>query len=122
MPLETSELNQKALLWVANGTNDQGEPKVDAKVEINVRWEEGRAQGVDDSGTPIAIDATVVVDRVIVVKSIMWLGSEEDLTTNPPTSDLMQVLGNGKVPDIKGRNFRRTVTLKKFSDTLPDLA
>lgn len=119
--MESDNLHQKALLWAANGINDYGQYKVDAKVEINVRWQEERRQGVDAQGSTIAIEATVVVDREITVGSIMWLGSEEDLTTDPPTG-LKQVLSYRKIPDIKGRSFRRVAILGKLSDTLPDLA
>lgn len=119
--MESDDLYQKALLWAANGVNDYGQYKVDAKVEIDVRWQEERRQGINAQGDPIAIEATVVVDREIAVGSVMWQGSEEDLVTNPPTG-LKQVLSYRKIPDIKSRSFRRVVILGKLSDTLPDLA
>ncbi len=120
MSLESTSRHQKAVLWAANGVDDYGEPKVDAAVEITVRWEEGLQEAVDPNGNTIAVDAVVVVDQAIVVGSIMWLGEKEDLAT--PPVDLKQVVSFNKIPDIKGRNFRRTVGLIRYSNELPALA
>lgn len=117
---ETTSRHQKAVLWVANGFDDYGEPKVDAAVEIDVRWEERLQEAVDSNGNTIAVDAVVVVNQDVIVGSIMWLGEKEDLAT-PPVS-LKQVMTFNKIPDIKGRNFRRTVGLIRYSNKLPALA
>lgn len=118
--LEKLFRHQKAVLWEASGKDDYGEVTVDAAAEITVRWAERRREGVDPQGNTIAIDATAVVDREIAVGSIMWLGALVDLPT--PLTDLNQVVNYNSIPDIKGREFYRTVSLIKYGNTLPVLA
>ena len=115
--IESADRKQKAVLWAATGVDDYGEHKVSAAVEIRVRWEEKRREGVNPNGNTIAVEATVVVDRVIAIGSIMWLGKKADLA-DPPVN-LKQVMGRGEIPDTKGRKTRRTVLLVRHSNELP---
>jgi len=100
--------------------DDEGQVTINAAVELDVRWEEGRKETLDPKGNVIAIDATVVVDRDIVVGSIMWEGALADVAS--PPVDLYQVVTRSKVPNVKGRKFRRTVGLMRYSDSLPTIA
>lgn len=118
--MEVDCLNQKAVLWASNGFDNYGNPKVDAAVEIKVRWEKGRKENLDPLTANVGIDSTVVVDRVIPLRSIMWLGALADLPS--PTVDLRQVIDSGEIPDVKNRYARRVVMLTNWSDTLPDSA
>lgn len=111
---------QKAVLWTFAGYDGHAEVKVNAAAEIDVRWEEGRRQVLDADGNNIAIDAMVVVGREIAVDSIMWLGALADVAT--PPVNLMQVVTKKSIPDVKAREFRRTVGLVKYSNELPTLA
>lgn len=117
---ETTSRHQKAVLWAASGFDDNGKVKVAAAVEINVRREEKRTETLDPTGNTIAADATVVVNQDIVVGSIMWLGELEDVA-DPPVN-LWAVIDFNKIPDIKGRAYRRTVMLMRHSNELPELA
>ncbi len=117
---ETISRHQKAVLWTASGFDDYGEPKVDAAIEITVRWEERLQEAVDPNGNTIALDAMVVVNQDVVVGSIMWLGKKDDLAT--PPVDLKRVMTFNKIPDVKGRISRRTVGLIRYSNKLPALA
>ncbi len=119
MPLETTELNQTAVLWPANGVDNYGEYKVDDPVQINVRWEEGQREALDSNGNPIGVDALVVVDQVIAVGSIMWEGLLEDVAS--PPVNLKQVVNFTAIPDLKGHEVRRTVLLIRYSNELPTL-
>ncbi|KKN70648.1 hypothetical protein LCGC14_0429210 [marine sediment metagenome] len=119
-PIETISRHQKAVLWAANGFDDFGEPKVDAATEITVRWQEGLQEAVDPNGNTIALDAVVVVNQDVTVGSIMWLGKKDDLAS--PPVDLKQVVSFSKIPDVKGRVFRRKVGLIRYSNELPALA
>ncbi len=122
MSLENSSRHQKAVLWAAsaaNGVHDYGVPKVSAKVQILVRWEERRQEAVDPDGNTIAVDIVAVVDQDIVIGSILWLGDIDDVAT--PPVDLKQVVTFSKPPDIKSRNFRRVVGLIRHSNKLPTL-
>ncbi len=118
--LTTRQRRQKATLWTKNGDDDYGGAKVNAKVEIKVRWEEKRSEAVDKDGNTIAIDATVVVDQEIAVGSIMWLGALADVA-DPPVN-LKEVVVYNETPDLKSRGIpRRTVGLVKYSNQLPSL-
>ncbi len=119
-PLETACRNQKAVLWMANGFDSFGERKVNAAVSIDVRWETKTGQTLDAQNNIVAIESNAVVDRDIVIGSILWLGNIDDIAT--PPVDLRQVVGFGGIPDVKGRNTRRTVLMTRFSDELPALA
>lgn len=118
MGIETASLNQKAVLWQRTSFDRNGEPRVSAPVEIKARWEEGLLESIDEEATPIAINGTVDVDRDIKSGSIMWLGKLRDLPS-PVTEGLVQVVGFEKIPDIKGRVFARSVTVKKWRNKLP---
>ena len=117
---ETTSRHQKAVYWEANGFDDNGEPKVDAAVELDVRWEERKTETLDPRGNTIAADATVIVDQDIVVGSIVWPGALEDVA-DPPV-DLWTVIDFSKIPDIKGRAYRRFALLMRYSNELPELA
>lgn len=119
--LESDFLEQKALLWAASATevNDKGQRKISAAVEMDVRWENMQIEGPDGQGNIVSITAKVVVDRDIAIGSIMWLGTLE--TVASPPVDLKKVVNFSSIPDIKGQNYRRTVSLTRFSNTLPTL-
>lgn len=119
--LESDFLEQKALLWAASATevNDKGQRKISAAVEMDVRWENMQIEGPDGQGNIVSITAKVVVDRDIAIGSIMWLGTLE--TVASPPVDLKKVVNFSSIPDIKRRNFRRVVSLTRFSNTLPTL-
>jgi len=117
---EKRDLKQKAVLWVYSGRNDYGEPIVKSPVEINVRWEKGMKESVDAEGETIGISDIAIVDRYIPIGSIMWLGALSDLPDSP--TDLRYVADYKEVPDIKGRNVRRQVALRRYSDQLPTVS
>lgn len=119
-PQETTSRHQKAVLWAANGFDNNGEVKIDAAVEVDVRWEEKQTESLDPTGNTIRSDATVVVDQDIVIGSIMWKGILDDVTT--PPVDLWQVINFSDIPDVKGRVDRRLALLIRYSNELPELA
>ncbi len=103
---------------MAAGTFDSdGQQQVMAAVEINVRWERTGRQVAGPRNATITEDSLVVVDRDIVEQSILWLGKFVDLPST--IVNLREVLTFRSIPDLKGRNFRRTVSLIWHSDTLP---
>ena len=117
---ETTSRHQKAVLWAASGFDDNADVKVLDRVEISVRWEEKDIETLDPAGNTIAAEAMVVVNQDIAVGSIMWLGELEDVA-DPPVN-LWTVIKFNKIPDIKGRAYRRTVMLMRHSNELPELA
>ena len=120
-PIELADRRQKAVLWAAveDSFDDYGKHKVSAAIEVKVRWEEKKQESVDAMGNTIALDAFVVVDRVIAVGSIMWLGKKADLAT--PPVNLKEVAEYREVPDIKGRKSGRVVLLVRYSNELPTI-
>lgn len=111
---------QFAVYWALNSYDDYGRPLLASPIQIRVRWEAVERDGLDPQGTPIKIEAGVVVDRAVTVDGIMWQGKLADLPS--PVTDLKQIIAYHEIPDVKGRKFRRTVDLMKYGDTLPDLA
>ena len=65
MPLETDELNQKAVLraWDGSSYDDYGEKKIGIAAEFNVRWKQGRSTTIDVLGNTVALDSKSIVDR-----------------------------------------------------------
>lgn len=122
--IETGCRYQKALLWESTGNFDNyGNRFISAHEEISVRWENVRKELRSPSGQTIAIVAKVVVDRVIPMGSILWLGGETDLpgTASVPESDLCQVVDFKETPDIYGEYYRRVAMVARFTDTLPTI-
>ncbi len=115
--LGRTNLNQKAVLWKADGYDSYGEPTIAAPQEIDCRWDQDRRENVSDQGTPIAIDATAVVTIDIPVGSILWQGALEDLP-EPPTN-LFKVVSFSSVPDIKARVYIMDVSMQRYSESLP---
>lgn len=123
---ETMDLHDSAVLWTAAGTDGYGQPTVDAPAEIPCRWMYKQKEVVGPNGTPIAIDAQLVVKQAVAVGSIVWEGTLEDLpgtgTDYTPTSGIMKVIGVDRAEDVKGRVMRRTLNLVRYTDSLPALA
>ena len=115
--IETSDLHQKAVLWTTSGFDDYGDPTIGSPVELNVRWETGQKESLDSQGNTIALDSIAVVDQAVAVGSVMWLGALADVPS--PATDLRSVVGYSEIPDLKNREFRRTVSLMKLSNELP---
>ena len=84
-----------------------------------VRWEAGRNIRFDSQGNPVAVDAVVVVNTDIPMGSQMWLGELADwYGSGSGTNDdeVMWVVRQINVPDIKNRVARREVWLSKAQD------
>jgi hypothetical protein len=116
--LEIVNLRQRAVFWATSGKSRYGEPTVASPVEIRVRWEEGISESIDDSATPIAVNATVDVDRDVAAGSILRLGKLTDLPS-PVTDGLMEVISFEATPDIKCRRYQRSVTVRRWRSSLP---
>ncbi len=121
--IELANRKQTAVLWAATaatGFDDYGRHKVTAATQIKVRWEEKNTEVVDANGNTVAIDVVVVVDRVVLTGSIMWLGKKDDLAS--PPVDLNVVVNYSAIPDVKGRITRRVVMLRRYNDKIPTIA
>ena len=122
--LEQMDRNQKALLWAKSGNDSYGEMMRSAPVEIDVRWVWKRRQVVDADGNALAVDATIITDRVIKEGSLMWLGTQADFLgsgSDDPELELVQVLTMGRTEDILGKpgNVRYEVAAAYYRSTQP---
>jgi hypothetical protein len=120
--METSNLNQHAVVWSPNGHSRTGDKKVNAGIELKVRWEDLTLTDRPSKGDEQQYDARVIVKQDVDIGSIFWQGKESELpdpVTNVDT--LYEVIEFRKTPDVKGRNFRRVCYLSKWSNTLPDV-
>lgn len=118
--IETDGRHQKAVYWKANGVDRYGNAKVDKGIELDVRLVKGRRRAFNAQGQPVAIDATVVLDRDVPTGSLFWVGTLLDLPDElSDLTDLLQVASIRETPDVKGREVRREAMLVKFKDSLP---
>lgn len=120
--LETHDRYQDAVLWVRTGQDFHGRPLLADPIDLKVRWVPTKREVQDAHGNTIAIDAVAVVDRNIVVGSLMWLGRIEELPGTEPgaiPTDVMYVVTAPETSDLKNRFVRRTVNLARYSDSLP---
>lgn len=106
---------QYAVLWANNGYDSYGQPDVSSPIELRVRWEATLKQITKPDGSPLNIDATVIVDREIAVGSYMWLGRLNQLegTAGIAEINVMEVISCIPVPDLKNRVTHRKVLLMR---------
>lgn len=125
--MEVAYLTQDALLWPATGTDDDGNVTIDSATgtPVRVRWVAKRMEALDRKGSTIALDALAVVDRDVPDGSILWLGTQAEWAALSPAGEsnrLHQAVTIGDVPDLKGRNHRRTLGLMRYGNRLPEVA
>lgn len=122
---------QKAVLWPPTQPDQYGQQQMGEPSNIRVRWINKKRLMAGPEGQQILVDATAVVGQEVAPESLMWLA-----TDNSPTSDtaleqwygvgssgdiaaLMEVVAYEDTPDIKARQFRRTVGLVRYKGSLP---
>lgn len=113
-----------AVLWEFSGYSLSGEWTVSAPVEIQCRWEDSLTESPDAQSSPIAKPVKAFVNQSIPINSILYQGCLEDVVgtgTGFIVEDmpLLYVTEYNAMPDIKGRKKTRTITLRKYSNTLP---
>jgi hypothetical protein len=112
MPAPESDYRfQTCQMWARTGDDEYGNPIVAPAVQLTVRWENKQLEMIDPKGQPIRIDALVITVDSIPVGSILLLSG---------SSDYMEAVAYDDIPDVKGRVFRKTVGLKRYTDTLPE--
>jgi hypothetical protein len=117
--METSDLHQTAVLWVASGLDDTGTPTLSEPIQIPFRLEVGKKQTGGSNSDTVHYDSIGYVDREIIIGSIIWVGCLKDKPTTPTT--LKKVVDYSEIPDVKNRHVRRFVKLITYNDTLPQL-
>lgn len=124
-PIESAMLVQRAVLWAYVRDDKNGEPVVDAPIEIKCRLNHTRNVNRDAQASPTATSESVAVDREIPESSIMYLGTLEDVcgtgTGMLEAANLRIVSMYNETPDIKGREVQRNVTLERYRKSLPTI-
>lgn len=118
--LEVSDLTQQAVLWAMSNYDSFGQPAVGDPIQINVRWVWHHREVVDAKGNTISLAADVAAAQDIPINSHMWLGTLDQWNSNGMSQvnqDLYEVKTSDNVPDVKGRNVRRTFGLMKLHDS-----
>lgn len=122
---ELRHRKQRAVLWGVSGKDSFNEPTFSVPIEIDVRWKFGRREVTGSQGTPMSVDATVIIGQEIVVDSLMWLGTLESwygLGSSGTDIGMHQVVSYNETPDITGRHLRRSVMLSSYRDRRPLVA
>jgi hypothetical protein len=118
--LETSDLNQWAVLWSAGDYPDEfGNYVRNDPEEIRVRWEHGVRDLLDPKGNSIEINAIVFTRQEIPIGSNLWEGQLADFLGTGSIGDddnIMQVKLEKRTPDVKARNNRRAYGLVRYKD------
>jgi hypothetical protein len=115
--VERVGLTQRAVMWAPSGVDNYGNTRVSSPVEILCGWPQVKTKPGNAQSDAVSRTEQLAVDRDIAIGSILWLGSLADLPDTPES--LREVVSVTKTPDIKGRQFRYTVGLAAFSNSLP---
>jgi hypothetical protein len=124
---ESRRRYQKAVLWPYAGVDRYGMVVRGEAREILVRWETGRKAPEGPDGKTLDLRFQVHVGEEIPLDSLMRLGSLEDWYGTNGTGgedagaedEVCRVVSYREVPDVKGRHFRRTVSLERFQGAPP---
>ncbi len=120
--MEQSGRYQAAVLWPKAGQDRYSEPLRGAAVELRVRWNTTRREVIDSAGNRISLDAEVVLDRLVTVGSLFWLGTLQEFNATGSADngvEIMEVVSYEETFDDKGRASEKVAGLKRFRATLP---
>ena len=104
--------HQDAVLWRKTGVDNYGNTTVGDAEQITVRWDESVSNPSDPQKSLESKSITVIVDEEITLGSRMRLGSLDDYVVT--STNVMEVVAYNSVPDIKGREFAKSVTLQRY--------
>lgn len=104
---------QDCTMWPRTGDDRYANPVVGEAQTLKVRWEDKQLEMIDPKGQPIKIDALLHTVDIIPVGSILLLSG---------SSSYMEAVAFDNIPDIKGRHYRKTVGLKRYTDRLPEFS
>jgi hypothetical protein len=102
---------QDAVLWPFLGNDRYGKPMVDwvHPQELKVRWDDAVTEATQPQSLVDAEPTDVIVDRAIIIGSLMRLGTLDSVPS--PPDNLRRVTSYNAVPDVRGREVRRSVKL-----------
>jgi hypothetical protein len=114
MALINTMRRQFAIYWApdnATGPDRYGKPSLLSPVELKVRWEDTQKEFVDSQGTTRLSSARIFVGQDVEVGGYLKLGELVSGTLNDPIEegDAYEIKSFSKSPDLKAKNFLRTV-------------
>lgn len=126
MPLETHGLYDCAVLWAKrsgrDGIDSLGRQVLSDAVQIPCRFQYITRLGQNVQQSVDLVVAKMQVCQIIPTESIVWDGKLNELPADLSTiTNLMIVLDQERVKDIKYREEFRLVTLGRYNDTLPTI-
>lgn len=133
--MEDADLTQNVTIWAVSGIPDRhGVQKVGEPEEILARWElsggwgssirKGRFNPRDAFSSTIEVDALLFTSTDMTEGTIVYLDTLDEyygVGSAGDATNLYEVVSFAKIPDDKGRNFRRISALARHRDTLPEL-
>lgn len=76
-------LNQWAVYWAPAGTDQFGNPKYAAPVNLKVRWEDTTEVYKNPTGQEVRSRAKVYTASDVLEKGVLWLGPNDGITADP---------------------------------------
>lgn len=121
-PLETFDLYQRATTWLATGLYDRyGQALIaSSPTELAVRWITNRKVTLDPKKNTVTLDAQVITNQLVPIGSHMWLGTVDSWNSSPgtgfpPDDEIHEVVTYKQTSDIKNRNIRYEIGLKRLN-------
>ncbi len=124
--LEDDDMDDRALLWAAEGAGPDGQQTYAEPVEIWVNWKQKRRETLAGNGTRVATDVQVSTDRLIAEGSKLWLAPDHQSSASVQwyhhgsagqTDEVMRCVSAGRVRDAKNIEVRYTASLTWYRDT-----
>lgn len=109
------ETVQDFLYYQNNGIDDDGEVTVLDKVPLKGRLIKGSREIQNGQSESFTVDGVLVGhDRTVKIHSLI-----QELINDGSTTDIYEIVESREVPDIKGRNIRRTAYLIRYKKSFP---
>lgn len=127
-PVELCAPGQLAIYWEFAGVDGYGNPNFYSGIELKVRWDYERREATSPEGQTVRTEVTIVANRVITIKSVLWLppnpfglktgGALLQLPSDLNTITKYQALTYAPVLDVKSRNQYREVLCSRFMNKM----
>lgn len=124
IPLEYMDLTEKMVYWAVVAHDREGFPLLSSPVELSVRWEEFQREMLSPTGERMSVDVTIATTQNLVMNSLVWEGSLEDLadivgTSYIPESGIYEVVNKARAKSLQGEVTRYEFGISRYKDTLP---
>lgn len=130
MPQPELDLRERVtdvLLWPYVGDAPDGRQLVryGKPDELVVRWLNKFRTTLNRDGNVVGIDVTLILDRAIEPRGIIWQGSLNDIPGTAqgnnivPEGNLYEIVTADATGDTKGRSTRYQATLMRYGNKMP---